>query len=480
MKIALVHPSYGENRQPFFPVGLAYITTPLLEAGHEVVPILMDIDKNLTVENVAFKISDEGFDVFGIGALVTRYKFIKELTCAVREKNPSIPIIIGGKIADSIPEKLELNTPVDVLCFGEGERLVVELMDALSGKRSLNSVAGISYRHENSFIKTDKRDPIEDLSTISFPAYDHFPVEKYIREMPYSLTEKLVPGAKYPVAIKSSRGCPFVCTFCRRSFEPKTVRMRAVSNIIDELRLLKSKYGYDSAIFNDELTLISKERALELASAMRKSNLKMKWHCLSRIDFIDREILRELKSAGCTSLGFGIESGSQIILDEMNKKVTVENAKRVLRLCDEEGMLVSCTYIIGMPSETEETVKATVEFIKETGAFGKIFYATAYPGTALWDQAIQTHKITDEETYLDSLNDAFDFVANFTRLTDEKIQALCTEANNELQSYFLKKQIRSDPLKWLKLISNKIHQSIKQIGLFRTLKLLVNNVIRII
>jgi radical SAM superfamily enzyme YgiQ (UPF0313 family) len=111
-------------------------------------------------------------------------------------------------------------------------------MDALSGKRSLESVAGIFYRSNGSFIKTDPRPPIEDLDSIAFPAYDLFSIEKYKQMHSLDWAKRLVPGANSPVLIKSSRGCPFVCTFCRRSFEPKKVRLRNVSNIIDELQLL--------------------------------------------------------------------------------------------------------------------------------------------------------------------------------------------------------------------------------------------------
>lgn len=477
MKIALVHPKYGVNRPPDFPVGLAYIATPLRERGHDIVPFLMDIDDDVTIRSISSEIKRQKIDIVGVGALVTRYKFIKELTNELKRENPDVPIVIGGKIVDSIPDLLEKNVPADILCFGEGEKTIVEIVDAIERGGGFEKIDGISYKRDGKFVRTNERKPIEDLDKIQNPAYDLFSPEKYKNSFPQSLTEKLLPGAKFPTPIKSSRGCPFVCTFCRRSFEPKFVRLRGVDTIIDELRYLKNEYGFDSAIFNDELTLISRKRALELAKAMKQSGLNMKWHCLSRVDFIDRELIRELLDGGCVSIGFGIESGSQLILDEMNKKVNVERAREVLRICKEEGMLVNCTYIIGMPSESKDTVWETINFIKETQAFGKLFYATAYPGTELWENAIKNNKIQDVERYLDNLNDALDYSVNLTALKDEELSFLHSMANKKIRIAELKYKLYNTPFSFVKIVLGKSYVVINKHGWKRGLWIIIDQIV---
>jgi radical SAM superfamily enzyme YgiQ (UPF0313 family) len=441
MKIALIYPSYGELRPPAFPSGLGYVASTLAAAGHEVVPLLMDVERHLSCENVAARVLDEGYEVVGISALVTRYRFVKELTRTVKRRCPDVPIVIGGKIADSIPDRLFEKTPVDAVCLGEGEFLAVELMEALAGDREMGSVDGVWHRDGDIVVRNRPREPIQNLDSVPFPAYHLFPMDVYLDSYP-DWVGQLVPGASRPAYVQTNRGCPFSCTFCRREFETRRVRERSLGNILEELALLKDRYAIDSVIFNDELTLVSKKRALALAEGMRTSGLGLVWHCLARVDCIDREIVRELKHAGCASLGFGIESGSQLILDEMNKRVTVDDSREALRVCRQEGMRVNCTYMVGMPSETPETIRQTVEFMSDTGALGHLFFATAYPGTQLWEQVMATGKIPDVERYLEELNDATDYVANFTSMTEETLLAQYGQAMEEINAIRRKKQRR--------------------------------------
>lgn len=448
MKIALIYPNYGDRRPPSFPVGLGYVASTLINAGHEVAPVLMDAERDLTSEGVAARVSDESFEVVGISALVTRYRFIKELTRTLKRRCPDVPIVVGGKIADSVPERLIEKTPIDVLCFGEGEFLAVDLVDALAGDREMSSVAGIWYRDGSNILRNPPRSPIADLDSIPFPAYHLFPMETYQEALP-DWVKNLVPGASRIAFMQTNRGCPFSCTFCRREFEPRAVRFRSIPNILEELELLRDHYSIDSVVFNDELTLVSKQRALALAEGMRSSGLGLTWHCLARVDCIDHDIVHELKRAGCTSIGFGIESGSQKILDEMNKRVTVEQCRAALRVCRQERMKVNCTYMVGMPSETPSTVRQTVEFMRDTGALGPLFFATAYPGTILWDQVTDAGRIPDVETYLDQLNDASDYVANFTAMEDQEFLRVHQEATEEIEKtraeLEAKRQLRRAP-----------------------------------
>ena len=448
MKIALIYPNYGDRRPPSFPVGLGYVASTLINAGHEVAPVLMDVERDLTSESVAARVSDEDFQVVGISALVTRYRFIKELTRTLKQRCPDVPIVVGGKIADSVPERLLEKTPIDVICLGEGEFLAVDLLDALAGDRKMSSVTGIWYRDGSSIVRNPPRSPIADLDSIPFPAYHIFPMETYQKALP-EWVKNLVPGASRIAFMQTNRGCPFSCTFCRREFEPRAVRFRSIPNILEELELLRGRYSIDSVIFNDELTLVSKKRALALTDGMRSSGLDLAWHCLARVDCIDREIVHELKSAGCTSIGFGIESGSQQILDEMNKRVTIEQSRAALKVCRQERMEVNCTYMVGMPSETPATIRQTVEFMRDTRALGTLFFATAYPGTTLWEQVTAAGKIPDVETYLDQLNDAADYVANFTAMEDQEFLRVHQEAMKEIEEIRIeleaKKQLRRAP-----------------------------------
>ncbi|MCK5547663.1 MAG: radical SAM protein, partial [Thermoplasmata archaeon] len=164
-------------------------------------------------------------------------------------------------------------------------------------------------------------------------------------------------------SIYTSRGCPYNCNFCFKITGTK-VRYRAVDNIMAEINECKEKYGIKNVVFGDDNFLLNKKRVIELVKELVKLDVNFK--CIGRSDHVDREYLQLLKDHGCTEINYGVESGSQRMLDLMNKKETVEDSKNAIVWAKELGLIVKAFFIVGFPGENEETIKETKDFIKET------------------------------------------------------------------------------------------------------------------
>jgi len=342
MNVLLIQPPHisgGATREPdSFPLGLAYIDT-VLSKEHKVE--VLDIWGNkLNEQKVIDKIKKLDYDVVGISALCTQYAYVKWLTKEIKRSFKG-PIFLGGLLATYSTDIVLNNTNVDICVIGEGELTTPDLLKNLD---NLGKVDGIAFRKEGKITRTKPRPYIKDLDTIPFPNRELFPVETYINSTLYK-----DDGRK--AEIIAGRGCPYNCVYCSKGFEG--IRLRSVDNIIEEIKLLKKKYNISTISFADELVVINKKRTYELCDKIKK--LGVKWACQGRLNVVDLDILKKMKDAGCKRIGYGIESGSQKILDNMNKQVKVEQALKALLWTQEVGIAIHPQMMFGMIGETKET-----------------------------------------------------------------------------------------------------------------------------
>ena len=234
--------------------------------------------------------------------------------------------------------------------------------------------------------------------------------------------------AKRDLSLITARGCPYHCTFCYRP-PGEVVRQRSVGNVVLELEQLIGRYGLDGVIFNDELTIVGKERAYEFCDGIEK--LGIRWGCVGRVNTVDRELLRRMYSVGCRWITYGIESGSQVILDEMRKDVKVARALDVVRWTQNAGIVTNPTFMVGYPSETRATAMETVRFMKQARLNpDSLFFATPYPGTPLFEQGVSMGRISaNVEDYLMRIDsqDAKSLLVNLTRMSDCELVAVRDE-----------------------------------------------------
>ncbi|MEM1766653.1 MAG: radical SAM protein, partial [Candidatus Bathyarchaeia archaeon] len=379
LKVALVNPPIPEgvyHHQPYLPLGLAYLAASLESFGFDVSVI------DCPATGVDFKslekiLSNLMPSIIGITSMTPTIK--SALSCAKSAKNAckDALVILGGPHASFMDEDILAREPsVDVIVRGEAEATIVELAKCLSENKKFHDVAGITFRHNNRIVRNQDRGYIQNLDELPFPDYDHFELKKY--EL---FGRRLLP-------IMSSRGCPFQCSFCVTSrIFGRIFRARSPKNVVDELSRLESDYGADAFTFYDDTLTLSRDRILKICREMQCRKLNLPWDCQTRADAVSKEILIEMKKAGCQQIFFGVESGSQKILDAIGKGTTVEQNERAIKMAKEVGLFVSISVIIGYPGETIETINQTMKFIKKTKPDDVyICVATPYPGTQLYEQ----------------------------------------------------------------------------------------------
>lgn len=426
MFIQLPHFYDGAYRPPTsYPLGIGYLVSAL-KGDFELIPMDLWID-NSNIDEALKRINMNQCDVFCISVYSTQYVYFKELVDRLKDAYPHKKIIAGGPGATFSYKIFLEKTKLDFCVIGEGEITLSELLKNLD---SPELVKGLAFKKNGIVTLTEKREQIKNLDTLLLPDRDFFDLERYI------LANKAANGpykGLRAVNIIAGRGCPYQCTYCSKTFSG--CRLRSVHSIMEELALIKSKYQLDAIEFNDELVVINKERILKLCSGLKK--LDIAWGCQGRINLVDKEILGEMKKAGCMYIGYGVESYSQEILDRMNKKINVNDIIPVINLTRKVGLLPIVQYMFGFPGENDSTIKKTIYFFKKIKHQYIGFTTTPLPGTELYNQAIKEGKITNEEYYiskLDSGYNRFKPLVNLTNFSDlefvKKKKKLMETVNN--------------------------------------------------
>lgn len=245
------------------------------------------------------------------------------------------------------------------------------------GSGRVEEVKGISYRKDGTIRHAPAAEPLKDYDVMPMAAYDLLPSLE-----PYFVT---APAGRPYTILYTSKGCPYRCSFCTVSGTPW--KMRSAEKIIEELRYLKERYGLRTASFFDETFTFNRKRVVELCSRLREEGLKIRWYCNTRAQLVDPELLRMMRSAGCRGISFGIESGSQKILDSVEKNITVEQARNAVLWAKEAHLKTFCSFILGLPGEDWETINETLDFVQKTLPTSAQFnVAVPYPGTRFYQQ----------------------------------------------------------------------------------------------
>lgn len=436
--------------QPIFPYGLAYVATSLLNNGYEVE--IFDIYANRWNRNqVLGKIKNLHCDIVGITAMSTQYSYVKWLTDELK-KQIKAKIILGGLLATYSSQIVLNNAKIDVCIIGEGETTIVELLNNID---NLKKVDGIAYGENGQIIETQPREYIKDLDSLPLPAYHLFPMDIYTKTKFYihDPTTKIFKRrlTLKTIGILTGRGCPYNCNFCSKSFEG--LRLKSVDCIINEIKYLQKEYGVEGIHFIDELFVINKKRAYELAQ--RLGPLNIKWDAQGRVNTVDYDLLYEMKKAGCVAIGFGIESGSNKILKNMNKCITVEQSAQAMEDAKKAGLHIKVQLILGYPGESEQTVAETVNFFKKVEHPARRFsLILPLPGSALYDEAVNKGLIENEEKYLTQIyggygGDSYPIFINFTDLTTGQIYKLKRKAEKTMERNY-RKHLMKHPLAYIK------------------------------
>lgn len=419
----------------WFPQGLAYVAAIWRNQGHEVTIYNQDV-YHWPESHLQDLLDNERYDVIGVSVIAGYYQYKKllKLSEAINNSKNRPFYILGGHGPAPEPEYFMRKTQADVIVIGEGEETAAELADALEGKRSLQSVNGIAYNDNGNCVRTLPRGLIQDIDTIPFPAWDLFPMDHYtMLRMPHILNgERCLP-------VLSGRGCTFKCNFCYRM--DKGFRPRSIANIIEELEILKSRYNVTYIAFSDELLMSSVERTEEICEGILKAKLNIKWDCNGRLNYAKPELLQLMKRAGCVYINYGIESLDQKALITMKKGLTVKMIHEGIQHTLDSGISPGYNVIFGNIGETRESLQMGVDFLlkyDDHSELRTIRPVTPYPGSPLYDYAIEKGLLKDCEDFYENKHTNSDLLAvNFTDLSDDEFHAALYDANAALiENYF--------------------------------------------
>ncbi len=396
MNVLLAYPYYPYASVSTFdePLGILYLASALLKAGHRVE--VVDLTFRREIGGWTEKIN--WAELIGISAPTPLFGSADVLLQHVKKVKPGIRTVVGGPHATVNPAQA-LNAGFDIAVIGEGESTLVDLVRALEEKRPLEAVAGIAYRDGNEVKYTPLRPFIPHLDQIPFPSRHFIDYSRYRR-----------------LGIISMRGCPYRCLYCKPVEEKlfgKKLRKRSLENVTEEIDELIQGYGNRTINFKDDtLTVNQSEWFAGLDEHLRSRNLRLDWICSSRVDTVDKKKLQVMKSAGCRQIFFGIESGSQRILDYYQKDISVERIIETFDMCHSVGIKPCASVMLGAPPETREDLEKTYDLVRRIKPFTwHMHITTPLCGSYLYERAQAEKRIEKTTDYR-----AFEPTGNLYRL----------------------------------------------------------------
>ena len=441
-KILLIHPPFGTGDDkrppdifdPHFPWGLGYISGTLKKEGYDIE--VFDIYANQWHRaEVSERLEKKDYDYALITAMATQYLYVRWLSTELKKVNANCSIVLGGQLSTFSYDIVLKNMPVDICVIGEGESTVV---DILKNKSNLKNVYGIAIRDGKGILKTQDRQLIKDLDQVPAPAYELFNMDIYKKNKLYIYNKSASlykdQAQLNVMAMITGRGCPFVCNFCSRTF--RNIRMRSVESIVKEIDFLREKYAINAINFVDEHLFLNEKNIDHLAEELGKRNLV--WNGQARVDTINVDKLNFYKKNGLVSIGYGIESGSDIMLQRMNKRITREKIENVIQKTLDAGVHLKLTLIYGYLGENTDSVRETVEMFKKLKHPGRRFCIfTPLPGSQIYSYAKEKGFITDEDAYLSSIHEGYwRKIVNMTEFSDDEFDKVRIAAEEEMRSNY--------------------------------------------
>ncbi|HMB62192.1 MAG TPA: radical SAM protein [Eudoraea sp.] len=385
MSLLLTHAYYldqdpKEQRimKPYPPLGLLYISAYLNEKGVE--NHVFDTTFSDQSRQLQF-IEDKKPDVVAIYTnLMTKIevvRLIRELRNNARYRFPII--VLGGPDITYNCEKY-LKAGAHYLVIGEGERSMYELYRAIAQKLAVAKVHGIAFLEEGQVVRTSPRAKMKDLSKLPIPNREAVPMEKYLQ------TWKDNHG-KSSITLSTQRGCPYTCKWCSTAVYGQSYRRRPASDVAEEMAMLKARYHPDALWFVDDVFTVSHKWIHSFHEEVIRKNARIPFECITRAERLNDEVLKLLKEAGCYRIWIGAESGSQRIVDAMDRRVDIDVVKEMIRKTNALGMESGTFIMLGYPGETTEDIRKTIAYLKDARPTHYTI-TIAYPikGTALYHE----------------------------------------------------------------------------------------------
>lgn len=368
----------GDNLYGHPPLGILYLAAYVEGFGHSVDVLDLSIEKDWT-KVLTNRLKKKKYEIVGISGTTPTHDNIKKISLICRHYNPQCTIVAGGPHVSFVGKKILDTMPIDIVIRGEGEKSFLSVIErVLNNNGKFEQIPGIITKDESgNIIDTGHGEYIKDIDMIPFPLWDKIDMKRYTH-------------INFPVI--TSRGCPGKCIFCAANAMSNGIyRRRSNKNIIQELLQLRQKYNINSFLFADNTFTAQKSKVMDLCEQLIQLPYQFTWWCESRLDVITPALIQKMKKAGCCGLQIGIESANQDILDNIRKRIHVEDIYVKIKQIMDNGITnIYCTFVMGLPGETETSLKESLEMIKQlhdTGVIIETTLATPFPGTYLADHA---------------------------------------------------------------------------------------------
>ncbi|NQT00251.1 MAG: cobalamin B12-binding domain-containing protein [Candidatus Omnitrophica bacterium] len=382
------------------PLGILYVASALEKKGFDVVFIDATAEK-LDIDCLVERIIKADPVACGVtGTTENRFNVLKLLS-SLKKRNNRIFTFWGGPHATlTYREILENIDSVDMVVRGEGEQVVPEMLERYSTRASFKDIPGLAFRDEKGeVIETAPPSIINDIDSLPWPARHLLDLARYSCD--------LESGDSTPaVGVISTRGCPNDCVFCANvALGCRTLRKRSPNKFVDEIEDLHKNYGFKAFDIWDDTLTIDRRHIEDICREIIERNLKISWRSRARVNTVDRPLLKLMSEAGCVSIGFGIESGSEAVLRKIRKNISTAQAKEAVRNAASLGLRVRNFFIFSLPGETLFEIRKTIDLMKELDSYGANIqnsygFAKIYPGTELEKEALSQGILSEDFSWL--------------------------------------------------------------------------------
>jgi radical SAM superfamily enzyme YgiQ (UPF0313 family) len=374
-------PEYLSEEDYCPPLGLLYVASYLEKHSlHSVEVLDAFVEKIISYDVLREQIRSINPDIVGIQMMTFTARDALLTARTVKEIDKNIPVVVGGPQPNIYINETIAFEEIDYIVLGEGEKIFTELVNRLAQGKDVMNIPGIALKHDGKTIINDQKGYIDDLDELPFPARHLTPYKKYF---------SILGNHSTFTTMVSSRGCPFRCLFCDRAYHGKIYRKRSAQNVVLEMEECQ-KLGIQEIDFQDDLFTFNKSRVLEICDILISKKIKLKWNVRSRIDTVDRGLLKRMAEAGCQRIYFGIEAGTPEIQKVLRKNIDLEKAKQVFKWSREFNITTLAYIILGSPQETRDHIYRTIEYTKELKPdFAHIGILTPFPHTDLYSLGLE-------------------------------------------------------------------------------------------
>ena len=407
----LIYPPATQDKQPLFglpPLGILYISSYLNKKKIKTLVLDSEIE-SFSYNDIKSIIIENNIGVIGFSVMTVFLNTALHISTRLKNDFSDIYIVLGGPhISGTKEETLKINKNIDFLIYGEGEVALYSLIDSLRNNKPLSNVSNLIYRKDNAIIINEPQHFVNDLDSLPFPELDHIiNFKPGLYNVPYSLNRTS--------SIITSRGCPYNCNFCSAYItHGHKWRNRSIDNVVEEIKYNYDKYGIRYFVIKDSLFSKDKEWTHKFCNGILSSRIKVNFRCNTRIDCVDKSLLKRMKECGFDIINFGIESGDDNILNTINKQLNKDLALKVFDIANKLEIKTHATFMIGNIGETKESLNNTITYAKEINPFfARFFPATAYPGTQLYNYSVKNNLVEDKwylsDLYKNTVNERYLF-----------------------------------------------------------------------